>query len=84
MADALLDEIVASVNYMLEQNEISEHVGANIRMKIRNNKIHKITTNNLPIPFVASYDMGWRKRAGGRVYDTLSGHGVLLGIVWDM
>jgi hypothetical protein len=23
--------------------------------------------------------MGWQKRAGGRVYDSLSGHGFLIG-----
>jgi hypothetical protein len=28
---------------------------------------------------VVSYDTGWNKRADGRVYDRLSGHGFLVG-----
>ena len=26
-----------------------------------------------------SYDMGWQKRAGGRIYDSISGHGFMIG-----
>ena len=34
---------------------------------------------NLPlIDISVSYDMGWQKRAGGRIYDSLSGHGFLV------
>ena len=31
------------------------------------------------IQLTVSYDMGWQKRAGGRVYDSLSGHAYMIG-----
>ena len=31
------------------------------------------------IGLTVSYDMGWQKRAGGRVYDSLSGHAYMIG-----
>ena len=31
------------------------------------------------IAIIASYDMGWNQRATGRIYDSLSGHGFLIG-----
>ena len=36
-------------------------------------------SNNNVIPLTVSYDMGWSKRSTGRVYDSLSGHGFLVG-----
>ena len=40
--------------------------------------------NNLPeeihnIGIAVSYDMGWNKRSTGKVYDSLSGHGFIIG-----
>ena len=32
-----------------------------------------------PTPLSVSYDMGWQRRGGGRVFDSLSGHGYLMG-----
>ena len=40
------------------------------------NKMHKeLQTIGISI----SYDMGWQKRATGRIYDSLSGHGYFIG-----
>ena len=33
----------------------------------------------LPLPIIASYDMGWNKRSTGRVYDSPSGHAFMVG-----
>ena len=41
-----------------------------------------VNTNELTstaAPIDVAFDMGWQKRAGGRVYDFLSGHGFLIG-----
>ena len=37
-----------------------------------------IRTKN-PVKLTVSYDMGWSKRSTGKVYDSLSGHGYLVG-----
>ena len=40
------------------------------------NKIQKYLLN---IDIIISYDMRWQKRAGGIIYDSLSGHGLFIG-----
>ena len=55
----------------------------NISKKVADNKL-----NNLP-DFInatlisVSYNMGWNKRGGDRVYDSLSGNGFLIGCKSD-
>ena len=44
-----------------------------------NDRLQKLNID-LPISSLAiSYDMGWQERPGGRVYDSISGHGFLVG-----
>ena len=45
----------------------------------RNKKFESLPENLSPIKISNSYDMGWQKRAGGRMYDSLSGHGFFVG-----
>ena len=38
-----------------------------------------IPVDILTIGLTVSYDMGWQKRSAGRIYDSLSGHGFMIG-----
>ena len=70
---SILDEKVIT---MREQNahKISEELLSQYENLIRNDRLNKLP-NDLPcINLTISYDMGWQKRSGGRVYDLLSGH----------
>ena len=77
--EGLLEEISASVHNMIKERQIDTLEGEVIISKIKNNELNEIQTMNLPLPIAVSYDMGWQKRAGGRVYDSLSGHGYFIG-----
>ena len=77
--EGLLEEISASVRNMIEEREIGTLEGEVILSKIKKNELNDIETMNLQLPIAVSYDMGWQKRAGGRVYDSLSGHGYFIG-----
>ena len=35
------------------------------------------------VPLTISYDMGWNKRSGGRVFDSPTGHGYFIGCLID-
>ena len=77
--EGLLEEIGASVHHMIKERRIDALEREGILSKIKKNELNKIETLNLPVPIAVSYDMGWQKRAGGRVYDSLSGHGYFIG-----
>ena len=46
---------------------------------ILNDNLQQIPSHLPCINITVSYDMGWQKRSGGRVYDSLSGHGFFIG-----
>ena len=43
-----------------------------------NDDLH-IPDNILTVGIIVSYDMVWQKRSTGRIYDSLSGHGFIIG-----
>lgn len=56
------------------EEEISKTVSKEIFEQYKDNK-----TKPSDIPLTCSYDMGWNKRSSGRKYDSISGHGFVIG-----
>ena len=75
---ALREEINLTIEDLYEDNMNEEEL-SNIMEKITNGELETMNNQLQAIPLAVSYDMGWQKRAGGRVYDSLSGHGFLIG-----
>ena len=50
-----------------------------IEKLIENDDLQKLNDNLPSLGLTVSYDMGWQRRSGGRVYDSISGHGFLIG-----
>ena len=51
----------------------------NVIDDFENGNYDKVKTTIGTIGLTVSYDMGWQKCAGGRVYDSLSGHAYMIG-----
>ena len=72
------EETVLIMREQLE-GKIAENLLNQYEIFIKNDELNKLP-NDLPnIKLSISYDMGWQKRSGGRVYDSLSGHGFFIG-----
>ena len=73
-----MEEISSSIEQkyetLWEKDELDK-----IKTMVSQDKINYLPTTVKSIPISVSYDMGWNKRGGGRVYDSLSGHGFLIG-----
>ena len=77
--ESLKKEVTATTNEFKENKVLKCKNGETINNILTNKNL---TTQNdeIPtIPIAVSYDMGWQKRSGGRVYDSLSGHGFIIG-----
>ena len=70
----MLEEIVITMREKFE-GHISEKLLSDYEIWIKNDELDKLPCMN----FTISYDMGWQKRSGGRVYDSLRGHEFLTG-----
>ena len=70
MHDALIKEIIATIK---DDETLDDEVLHNFI----NKKYEGIPANSIDIAI--SYDMGWNKRSTGRVYDSLSLQGFLIG-----
>jgi hypothetical protein len=74
---AFKNEIIATLKskeWSDSDSEINELI-----KQVKQNTIENLPASFLPIPLTISYDMGWQRRACGRVYDSLSGHGFFVG-----
>ena len=85
----IMDECQAIINEGL-WNEIratiKSKLGSKYPMEEMEQLITNFKTNTGFIPeeikqlgIIVSYDMGWQKRSTGRIYDSLSGHGYMIG-----
>ena len=76
--DALDEEIMLSRNTNMNDNSTKDIFNT---IDNDNGNDQELTTTNrcTAAPIDVAFDMGWQKRAGGRVYDSLSGHGFLIG-----
>ena len=55
-----------------------EAIDENIKL-FKSGKYEKMHKDLYKIGISITYDMGWQKRATGRIYDSLSGHGFFIG-----
>jgi hypothetical protein len=75
---ALINEIVSTINS--QAYDAINDKGRNCFLEfIQTKQFEKAKRIITQIKLTASFDMGWQKRATGRVYDSLSGHGYMVG-----
>ena len=77
VTEALQKEIVLTIEDKMK-DKMAEEEMMSIRKKITNGDLKVVDDNIGPAPPAESFDMAWKKRAGGRVYDSLSEHGFLI------
>jgi len=78
MAEALAKEIEATIGEFLCDEYDSKTINTNVQWFV-SGEFDKILPRPLMIGITVSYDMGWKKRATGRLYDSLSGHRFIIG-----
>lgn len=71
---SLMNEISLTVQDIYRSFKKEIHLKRLMQM-IKEGRLDDLDDNITPIPLDVSYGMEWQKRAGGRVYDSLSGHG---------
>ena len=75
--DSLINEITITMRQNhpnLNEEQLSQFLNL-----LQNKQFDNARTILQNIQLTVSYDMGWQKRAGGRVYDSLSGHAYMIG-----
>ena len=75
---ALINEIVSTINSQA-YDAINDKGRNDFLEFIQTKQFEKAKRIITQIKLTASFDMGWQKRATGRVYDSLSGHGYMVG-----
>ena len=73
---ALIDEIKAT---LVEKLKGSDHDREKVITAFLNNDEQNIPGLVKKLELTVSYDMGWQKRSTGKVYDSISGHGFMIG-----
>ena len=79
-----LGKKIRSFGEKIIQESLEEEVRLSLEKKNRGNeyddwKAGRIDASGVPITI--SYDMGWNKRSSGSRYDSISGHGIAIGIL---
>ena len=77
--DARLDEIRACIKQKYPELEDTKLLEDPIEYLKRNRTLSTHTLTEPSLAIIASYDMGWSKRSSGRHYDSMTGHGFLIG-----
>ena len=72
MRRAFLDEVYATMDDVYK--DMSKQL-----LDVEKKKWKYNEPGRLPVSIAVSYDMGWQKRSSGNRYDSMSGHGVLVG-----
>ena len=76
--DSLANEIIAKIRVLLKGKATEEEIDENINF-FKSGEYDKMHQDLRSIGIAITYDMGWQKRATGRIYDSLSGHGFFIG-----
>jgi hypothetical protein len=78
VAEGLKQEITATINEILKDkytyNEITQYIH-----DFNEGNFKNLPEEILILGLAVSYDMGWQKRSTGRRYDSMSGHGFMIG-----
>ena len=72
--EALREKMVCTMEDKLKRKIEYEKLDQLIK-HIANDDLPSIDESLNSVSLDVTFDMGWQKRAGGRVYDSLSGHG---------
>ena len=78
MKDAFYDEVAATIRDKFGEKYSNEEI-EKYTDDMKNETYDGIPHELQRIGISVSYDMGWNKRSTGRVYDSLSGHGFIIG-----
>jgi len=78
MRGALNEEIEATIRDKLDGKMDDEEIENAVKAWFEKDETN-IPDEVKKIGITVSYDMGWQKRSTGRVYDSISGHGYLIG-----
>ena len=78
LGEALSEEIKATMQHELENVYTKEVIDVAIN-NFLNGNYSSLPTDVLSIGISVSFDMGWQKRSTGRLYDSISGHGFIIG-----
>ena len=76
--ESLINEVTLSIREITKDIMSDEDINTNINF-FKSKQYTKMDVNLQHIGISVSYDMGWQKRATGRIYDSLSGHGFFVG-----
>ena len=75
----LIQETKLTIAAKNSSNDTNDSISNDIKQCDDATKIDDLDLQNT-VKLTCSYDMGWSKRAGGRIYDSASGHGYLVGV----
>ena len=75
----MVNEISMTITTKHTNNDAMHDITNNLKQCDNSQTIEEVTLTN-KVELTCSYDMGWSKRAGGRIYDSASGHGYLVGV----
>ena len=78
ITEALSKEIEATIKCKLEGKYTNDETEQAINHYLDGN-YSQLPDELLTIGIAVSFDMGWQKRSTGRVYDSMSGHGFIIG-----
>jgi hypothetical protein len=77
--EQMMREIQATIKTKHSKQEANDTTLQDIKSCDNSIKLEDLELKN-KVELTCSYDMGWSKRAGGRIYDSASGHGYLVGV----
>ena len=72
-------EIRATITETLKKTYTDEEIDRYVSYFL-DGKYEQLPTEIRKVGIIVSFDMGWQKRSTGRVYDSLSGHGFIIGV----
>ena len=75
----LIEEIKLTIAAKNSSNDTNDAISNDIKQCDDATKIDDLDLQNT-VKLTCSYDIGWSKRVGGRIYDSASGHGYLVGV----
>ena len=75
----MIQEIKSTIAAQHSSNDSNDSISHDIKKCDDATKIDDLHLQNT-VKLTYSYDKGWSKRAGGRIYDSASGHGYLVGV----
>ena len=69
-----MDEAIEEEKKMIIEKEKSGEIKSRLINALKNKQLDKKY-----VPLTVCYDMGWNKRSTGTRYDSISGHGIMVG-----